>query len=65
MSFIRKIKKKNVVYLAEVENYREVKKVRQKVIRYIGKELEREVVRRIDSKCFIRFLMNSKSPISA
>jgi hypothetical protein len=36
MSFIRKIKKKNVVYLAEVENYREVKKVRQKVIRYIS-----------------------------
>jgi hypothetical protein len=50
MSFIRKIKKKDAVYLAEVENYREGKKVKQKVIRYIGKEVEGEAVRRIDSK---------------
>ena len=50
MSFIRKIKKKNAVYLAEVENYREGKKVKQKVIRYIGKEVDGEAVRRVDSK---------------
>lgn len=49
MSFIRKIKKKDAVYLAEVENYREGKKVKQKVIRYIGKEVNGEAVRRVDS----------------
>lgn len=36
MSFIRKIKRGNRVYLAEVENYRDGVKVRQKLIRYIG-----------------------------
>ena len=36
MSFIRKIKRKNRVYLAEVENIRDGVKVRQKVIRYLG-----------------------------
>jgi hypothetical protein len=43
MSFVRKIKKKNAVYLAEIENYREGKKVKQRLIRYIGKEVEGEV----------------------
>lgn len=47
MAFIRKIKKKGSVYLAEVENYREGGKVKQRVIRYIGKEYEGEVVRRV------------------
>ena len=49
MSFIRKIKKKDAVYLAEVKNYREGGKVKQKVIKYIGKEVNGEAVRRIDS----------------
>lgn len=40
MSFIRKIKKKSGVYLAEVESYREGGKVRQRVIKYIGKEVD-------------------------
>jgi hypothetical protein len=40
MSFIRKIKTKSGVYLSEVENYREGGKVRQRHIRYIGKEVE-------------------------
>lgn len=39
MSFIRKIKKKDAVYLAEVENYREGGKVKQRFIRYVGKEV--------------------------
>jgi hypothetical protein len=39
MSFVRKIKKKSGVYLAEVESYRDGGKVRQRVIRYIGKEV--------------------------
>ncbi len=47
MAFIRKIKKKNAVYLAEVESYRENGKVKQKVLRYIGKEVNGEVVRKI------------------
>ncbi len=47
MSFIRKIKKKNAVYLAEVESYRDNGKVKQRVLRYIGKEVNGEVVRRV------------------
>ncbi len=38
MSFIRKIKKKSGVYLAEVESYRKDGKVKQRLIRYLGKE---------------------------
>ena len=37
MSFIRKIKRKSGTYLAEVENYWEAGKVKQKHIRYVGK----------------------------
>jgi len=47
MAFIRKIKKKNAVYLAEVESYRENGKVKQRVLRYIGKEVNGEVVRKV------------------
>lgn len=47
MAFVRKIKRKGSVYLAEVESYREGGKVKQRVIRYIGKEHEGEVVRRV------------------
>lgn len=38
MSFIRKIKKKSGIYLAEVESYRDGTRVRQRLIRYLGKE---------------------------
>lgn len=38
MSFIRRIKKSSGVYLAEVESYREDGKVKQRVLKYIGKE---------------------------
>ncbi|MEA2054672.1 MAG: transposase [Candidatus Thermoplasmatota archaeon] len=47
MTFIRKIKKKSGTYLAEVENTRVKGKVVQRVIRYIGKEVDGEVVRRV------------------
>jgi hypothetical protein len=47
MSFIRKIKTKSGTYLAEVENRWEDGKVRQKFIRYIGKEVEGKVIRRV------------------
>jgi len=40
MAFIRKIKKKSGTYLAEVESYREDGKVKQRFIRYIGKEIK-------------------------
>ena len=40
MSFIRKIKKGNAVYLAEVENRRIGGKIVQKHIRYVGKEVD-------------------------
>src|SRR5690348_9137265 len=48
MSFIRKIKKKSGVYLAEVESYREDGKVKQRVIRYVGKEENLKAVNRVD-----------------
>ena len=46
MSFIRHIKKKSGVYLAEVESKRENGKIRQHVIRYIGKEVNGEAGRK-------------------
>lgn len=44
MSFIRKIKKGDSVYLAEVENVRVKGKVVQKHIRYIGKEADGKTI---------------------
>src|SRR3990167_3973586 len=44
MSFVRKIKKGNKIYLAEVENVRENGVVRQRHIRYIGKEADGETI---------------------
>ncbi len=49
MSFIRKIKKGNSVYLAEVSSYREDGKVKQKVIKYLGKEVDGKPVRKVTS----------------
>lgn len=46
MSFIRRIKKKSGIYLAEVESKRENGKIRQHVIRYIGKEVNGEAGRK-------------------
>ena len=47
MVFTRKIKKKSGTYLARVENYRENGKVKQKVIKYIGKEINGKPIRRV------------------
>jgi len=47
MTFIRKIKTKSGTYLAEVKSYREDGKVKQKVIRYIGKDIKGKVVRTV------------------
>ncbi len=47
MSFVRKIKKGPHVYLALVENKRVEGRVVQKVIRYIGKEIEGQVQKRV------------------
>jgi hypothetical protein len=47
MSFIRKIKKGPYVYLAEVENRRVEGKVVQKVLRYVGKEIDGRIQRRV------------------
>jgi len=47
MSFIRKIKKKSGTYLAEVENYREDGKVKQRVLNYIGIDVEGSVHRSV------------------
>lgn len=50
MSFIRKIKKKSGTYLAEVEGYREDGKVKQRVIRYLGKEIDGKAAKRVLTK---------------
>src|SRR3989344_589267 len=47
MTFIRKIKKKSGTYLAEVQGYRENGKVKQRVIRYLGKEINGKPEKRI------------------
>lgn len=47
MVFIRKIVKKSGTYLAEVEGYRENGKVKQRVIRYLGKEINGKPEKRI------------------
>ena len=47
MVFIRKIKKKSGTYLAEVEGYRENGKVRQRVIKYLGKDINGKAEKRI------------------
>lgn len=49
MAFIRKIKKKSGIYLAEVESYRKDGKVKQKVIKYLGKEINGKPVKRVSS----------------
>jgi transposase len=48
MAFIRKIKRKDAIYLAKVESYRDGDKVRQRVLEYIGKEENGEVVQKVD-----------------
>ena len=49
MAFIRRIKKKSGIYLAKVESYRKEGKVKQRVIKYLGKEIDGEIVRRVKS----------------
>lgn len=50
MSIIRKIKKENATYYAEVENYRQDGKVKQRVKLYIGKEVDGKPVRKVNSE---------------
>ena len=50
MSFIRKIKKKSGTYLAEVQGYREDGKVKQRVIKYLGKEIDGKAAKRVLTK---------------
>ena len=47
MAFIRRIRKGDSVYLAKVESYRKDGKVKQKVIEYLGKEIEGKPVKRV------------------
>ena len=47
MVFIRKIKKKSGTYLAEVEGYRVNGKVKQRVIKYLGKEINGKAEKRV------------------
>jgi transposase len=47
MTFIRKIKVGKKVYLAEVKSYRENGKIKQKFIRYLGREVNGKAVKRV------------------
>ncbi len=47
MVFVRKIKKKSGTYLAEVESVWENGKTKQKVIKYLGKEVDGKPVKRV------------------
>ena len=47
MAFIRKVKVGEKVYLAEVESYRENGKIKQRFIRYLGREVNGKAVRRV------------------
>lgn len=47
MAFIRKIKTKSGTYLAEVEGYRKDGKVKQRVIKYLGKEIDGKPVKKV------------------
>jgi len=49
MAFVRKIRKKSGTYLAEVESYRKDGKVKQRVIKYLGKEINGKPVKRVSS----------------
>lgn len=49
MTFIRRIKKENGTYLAEVKSVRVGDKIQQKFIRYVGKEVEGQTVRKVFS----------------
>lgn len=48
MAFVRKIKKGDAVYLALVENRRIEGRVRQRVIKYLGKEIDGKPVKRVN-----------------
>ncbi len=50
MAFIRKVKTKSGTYLAEVESYRKKGKVKQRFLRYIGKEIDGKPVRRVSTE---------------
>jgi len=47
MAFVRKIKKKSGTYLALVESYRKDGKVKQRVKKYLGKEIDGKPVKRV------------------
>ena len=47
MAFIRKTRKKNGTYLELVESYREDKKVKQRFLKYLGREIDGKPVRRV------------------
>jgi len=48
MSFIRKIKKGDAIYLAKVESYRQDGKVKQRVLEYVGKEEDGVPIQKVD-----------------
>ena len=50
MTFIRKVKVGKRIYLAEVKSVRENGKVKQKFIRYLGREIDGKAVKKVSTK---------------
>jgi transposase len=53
MVFIRKIKKKSGTYLAKVESYRKDGKIKQRVLEYLGKEIDGRPAKRVNTSDII------------
>lgn len=49
MAFIRRIKKKSGTYLAKVESYRKDGKTKQRVLQYLGKEIDGRAAKRVNT----------------
>lgn len=49
MVFVRKIKKKSGIYLAKVESYRKDGKIKQRVLEYLGKEIDGKPAKRVNT----------------
>ena len=55
MAFIRKKKVGKNVYLVKVESYREKGKVKQRVLEYLGKEIDGQPVKGKPKNKFLNF----------
>ena len=50
MTFIRKKKVGNKTYLVEVKSFREAGKIKQKFIRYLGREINGKTIKKVSAQ---------------